>query len=65
MPKSATTHAVGLAVGGQAVGHLDAEAVVAEEDVADAGDEDLHRSASASSSASSSSTSISSGWKYR
>ena len=38
---------------------LDAEAVVAEEDVADAGDE--HAAASTGES----STSISSGWKYR
>ena len=40
MPKSATRTPSGEGPAGQAVGHLDPEAVVAEEDVADAGDED-------------------------
>ena len=50
MPKSATTHAVRRQLdAGQAVRDLDAEAVVAEEDVADPGDE--HRSDGRSSRA--------------
>ena len=55
MPKSRDPDAAGERPAGEAVGHLDPEAVVAEEDVADAGDE--HPGAHSCS------TSTSSGWK--
>ena len=43
MPKSTTSTPAGSVAPGEAVGERDAEAVVAEEDVADAGDEDRGR----------------------
>ena len=62
MPKSSTRTPSGAGRAAEAAGHLDAEPVVAEEDVADAGHEHPagHGDASASDSGS-----TSSGWKYR
>ena len=62
MPKSSTRTPSGRVRAGQAVGHLHAEGVVGQEDVADAGHQDAGRS-SARLGAVSSSGSTSSGWK--
>ena len=58
MPKSATCTRSGQELAGQPPGHLDAEAVVAEEDVADPGHQDPARSRPPTSDGS-----TSSGWK--
>ena len=63
MPKSATRTPSGTVRRGEAVGDLDAEAVVAEEDVADAGHEHAARHGAASAVERRSSGSTSSGWK--
>ena len=59
MPKSPTRTPSGSWPPAEPLGDLDAEPVVAEEDVADPGDERLHRATRAVSG------STSSGWKNR